>query len=222
MSRYLAVRLYSMGLTLAGLTVLVFLMLRLVPGTVVEQMIGADAVVSQAMVDELKRFFGLDQPWYVQYFAWVGRPLEEFLRLIAGRGEFGPDRGPETPTKSPRRRAAKNRPRLRKIRLRGHQVIFIDDYTVVAFDLVDAVGYPQRVQRGIVTHVFQRLPPGGTLLVVEGFDVLEAGGNTRLCCLAVPSQGFRQHRDGRHRIGPNGQIAREAAHRVVAVEGVKA
>jgi peptide/nickel transport system permease protein len=48
-------------------------MLRLVPGTVVEQMIGADAVVSQAMVDELKRFFGLDRPWYVQYFAWVGR-----------------------------------------------------------------------------------------------------------------------------------------------------
>jgi ABC-type dipeptide/oligopeptide/nickel transport system permease component len=73
MSRYVAVRLYSMGLTLLGLTVLVFLMLRLVPGTVVEQMIGADAVVSQAMVDELKRFFGLDQPWYVQYFAWVGR-----------------------------------------------------------------------------------------------------------------------------------------------------
>ena len=73
MSRYLAVRLYSMGLTLAGLTVLVFLMLRLVPGTVVEQMIGADAVVSQAMVDQLKAFFGLDQPWYVQYIGWVGR-----------------------------------------------------------------------------------------------------------------------------------------------------
>jgi peptide/nickel transport system permease protein len=73
MSRYLAVRLYSMGLTLAGLTVLVFLMLRLVPGTVVEQMIGADAVVSQAMVDQLKSFFGLDQPWYVQYLGWVGR-----------------------------------------------------------------------------------------------------------------------------------------------------
>ena len=73
MSRYLAVRLYSMGVTLVGLTVLVFLMLRLVPGTVVEQMIGADAVVSQAMVDQLKAFFGLDQPWYVQYFGWIGR-----------------------------------------------------------------------------------------------------------------------------------------------------
>ena len=46
MGRYLLVRLYSMALTLFGLTVLVFLMLRLVPGTVVEQMIGADAVVS--------------------------------------------------------------------------------------------------------------------------------------------------------------------------------
>jgi peptide/nickel transport system permease protein len=64
---YLVVRLYSMAITLLGLTVLVFLMLRLIPGTVVEQMIGADAVVSQAMVEELRRFFGLDQPWYVQY-----------------------------------------------------------------------------------------------------------------------------------------------------------
>jgi len=60
-----------MALTLAGLTLLIFLMLRLIPGTVVEQMIGADAVVSPAMVAELKRFFGLDQPWYVQYARWL-------------------------------------------------------------------------------------------------------------------------------------------------------
>jgi peptide/nickel transport system permease protein len=73
MGRYLVVRLYSMGLTLLGLTVLVFLMLHLIPGTVVEQMIGADAVVSQQMVDQLKRFFGLDQPWYVQYGRWLGQ-----------------------------------------------------------------------------------------------------------------------------------------------------
>jgi peptide/nickel transport system permease protein len=70
--RYLFVRLYSMGLTLLGLTVLVFLMLRLIPGTVVEQMIGADAVVSAAMVEQLRAFFGLDQPWYVQYGRWLG------------------------------------------------------------------------------------------------------------------------------------------------------
>jgi peptide/nickel transport system permease protein len=73
LTRYLLVRLYSMGLTLIGLTVLIFLMLRLIPGTVVEQMIGADAVVSPAMVAELKRFFGLDQPWYAQYGRWIGQ-----------------------------------------------------------------------------------------------------------------------------------------------------
>jgi peptide/nickel transport system permease protein len=62
-----------MALTLLGLTVLIFLMLRLIPGTVVEQMIGADAVVSPAMVAQLTRFFGLDQPWYVQYGRWLGQ-----------------------------------------------------------------------------------------------------------------------------------------------------
>ncbi len=72
MTRYLVVRLYSMALTLLGLTVLVFLMLRLIPGTVVEQMIGADAVASPQMVEQLKRFFGLDQPWYEQYGRWLG------------------------------------------------------------------------------------------------------------------------------------------------------
>ncbi len=75
MARYLAVRLYSMAVTLAGLTVLTFLMLRLIPGTVVEQMIGADAVVSATMVAQLKAFFGLDQPWYVQYGRWIGGML---------------------------------------------------------------------------------------------------------------------------------------------------
>jgi peptide/nickel transport system permease protein len=69
-----------MALTLLGLTVLVFLMLRLIPGTVVEQMIGADAVVSPAMVAELRRFFGLDQPWWVQYGQWLGR---------LAQGDFG-------------------------------------------------------------------------------------------------------------------------------------
>lgn len=76
MTRYLIIRLYSMALTLAGLTVLIFLMLRLIPGTVVEQMIGADAVASPAMVAQLKAFFGLDQPWYVQYGRWVGQLLQ--------------------------------------------------------------------------------------------------------------------------------------------------
>ena len=76
MARYLIIRLYSMALTLAGLTVLIFLMLRLIPGTVVEQMIGADAIASPAMVAQLKAFFGLDEPWYLQYGRWIGRLVQ--------------------------------------------------------------------------------------------------------------------------------------------------
>src|SRR5262244_1508730 len=69
-----------MALTLAGLTILIFLMLRLIPGTVVEQMIGADAIATPAMVAELKRFFGLDRPWWVQYGSW---------RAGLARGDLG-------------------------------------------------------------------------------------------------------------------------------------
>src|SRR5262245_58785291 len=71
MARYVVVRLYSMALTLVGLTGVVVLQPRLIPGTVGEQMIGGDAIVSPAMVAELKRFFGLDQPWWLQYSRWI-------------------------------------------------------------------------------------------------------------------------------------------------------
>jgi peptide/nickel transport system permease protein len=81
LARYFVVRMYSMALTLAGLTVLVFLMLRLIPGTVVEQMIGADAIASPAMVAQLKAFFGLDQPWYLQYGRWIGRLFQGDLGI---------------------------------------------------------------------------------------------------------------------------------------------
>jgi peptide/nickel transport system permease protein len=80
-TRYLMIRLYSMALSLAGLTVLIFLMLRLIPGTVVEQMIGVDAVASPAMVAQLKAFFGLDQPWYLQYGRWIGRLFQGDLGI---------------------------------------------------------------------------------------------------------------------------------------------
>jgi peptide/nickel transport system permease protein len=56
-------------------------MLRLIPGTVVEQMIGVDAVASPAMVAQLKAFFGLDQPWYLQYGRWIGRLFQGDLGI---------------------------------------------------------------------------------------------------------------------------------------------
>src|SRR5688500_20281001 len=78
-----------MVLTLVGLSMLVFLMLRLVPGTAVEQMIGADAIVSPAMVAELTRVFGLDQPRWVQYGKWLGELAHGDLGTSGRTGKPG-------------------------------------------------------------------------------------------------------------------------------------
>jgi peptide/nickel transport system permease protein len=61
--------------SLIGVTLVVFLMLRLIPGTVVEQMLGLEALATKETVESLRRFFGLDQPIHVQYAEWAGRVL---------------------------------------------------------------------------------------------------------------------------------------------------
>lgn len=78
--QYLVRRILSTLLTLFGVSILVFLMLQLIPGTVVEQIMGTDAMVTKETVESLKAFFGLDQPIHIQYLHWV--------QNIA-RGNFG-------------------------------------------------------------------------------------------------------------------------------------
>jgi peptide/nickel transport system permease protein len=60
-----------MALTLFGVSALVFVMVRLIPGTVVEQLLGQAAMASPEVTASFRRFFGLDQPAHVQYLAWV-------------------------------------------------------------------------------------------------------------------------------------------------------
>jgi peptide/nickel transport system permease protein len=69
--QYLARRIVSTLLTLFGVSILVFLMLQLIPGTVVEQIMGTDAMVTKETVASLKAFFGLDQPIHIQYLHWI-------------------------------------------------------------------------------------------------------------------------------------------------------
>jgi peptide/nickel transport system permease protein len=45
-------------------------MIRMIPGTVVDQMIGAEARVDESTKAAMRAFFGLDQPLYVQYWNW--------------------------------------------------------------------------------------------------------------------------------------------------------
>lgn len=50
MRAYLLQRLAAMGLTLFGVSLLVFAMVRLIPGTVVEQLLGQAAMASPEVV----------------------------------------------------------------------------------------------------------------------------------------------------------------------------
>ena len=71
MRRYVLVRTLSIVPTLVGVSVAVFLMIRLIPGTVVEQLIGTEGTYSEETMRALRAFFGLDQPIHVQYARWL-------------------------------------------------------------------------------------------------------------------------------------------------------
>jgi peptide/nickel transport system permease protein len=73
--RYLLIRVASLVPTLLGVSVAVFLLIRLIPGTVVEQMIGTEGLYSEETMRALRAFFGLDAPLHLQYARWMGGVL---------------------------------------------------------------------------------------------------------------------------------------------------
>ena len=75
MGAYLARRLLATALTLLGVSLLVFGMVRLIPGTIVEQLLGQAAMGSPEVLASFRRFFGLDRPVYLQYVDWLGAVL---------------------------------------------------------------------------------------------------------------------------------------------------
>jgi peptide/nickel transport system permease protein len=74
MHRYLVGRLLATLPTLLGVVTLVFVVMRLVPGTIVDQIL-ANGDSSEEVQTSLRAFFGLDQPVYVQYLKYVGNLL---------------------------------------------------------------------------------------------------------------------------------------------------
>jgi peptide/nickel transport system permease protein len=80
-----------MGLTLLGVSVLVFGMIRLVPGTVVEQLLGQAAIASPEVLLSFRRFFGLDRPLHAQYLDWLGGLVRGDLGVswLSGRPVLG-------------------------------------------------------------------------------------------------------------------------------------
>ena len=80
MTSYVIKRLFDLAFVLFGVSLLVFLMLRFIPGDAVQIMLGANTDISPERVDALRRQLGLDLPVYQQYGRWLGGVL---------RGDFG-------------------------------------------------------------------------------------------------------------------------------------
>jgi peptide/nickel transport system permease protein len=72
MLRYIAQRLIALIPVLIGISIVTFVLIRLVPGDVVDLMLANEQSLDSARADEVRRVFGLDQPIYVQYLDWMG------------------------------------------------------------------------------------------------------------------------------------------------------
>ena len=80
MRRYLLRRLALLVPTLIGVSIVAFAIMHLIPGDVVDALIGTEATLSPEARETLRRILGVDQPVYRQYFSWLGALL---------RGDFG-------------------------------------------------------------------------------------------------------------------------------------
>jgi peptide/nickel transport system permease protein len=74
MQLYLARRLLLVVPTLFGVTIVVFSLVRLLPGDAVSMLLQDYAYAKDA--DEMRARLGLDLPFHVQYFAWLGSLLQ--------------------------------------------------------------------------------------------------------------------------------------------------
>jgi peptide/nickel transport system permease protein len=69
---YLIRRFFLMLLTLFGISVLVFTMLRVVPGNIADILFDSAGMIDTAEKGKLEKELGLDQPIVVQYARWIG------------------------------------------------------------------------------------------------------------------------------------------------------
>ncbi len=74
--RYLARRAVWTILAVLGVSVLIFLLVRLLPGNIVDIIAGTEGQLSRAQRAAVLQEFGLDQPLPVQYFRWIGNMLQ--------------------------------------------------------------------------------------------------------------------------------------------------
>ena len=72
MATYLIRRFFLMLLTLVGISILIFVMLRLVPGNIADILFDAAGMINPAEKAQLEKELGLDRPIAIQYVGWIG------------------------------------------------------------------------------------------------------------------------------------------------------
>jgi peptide/nickel transport system permease protein len=58
--------------SLIGISIITFVVIRLIPGTAIDYLIGTSIGLSQEQIAELQHYYGLDVPIWQQYFIWLG------------------------------------------------------------------------------------------------------------------------------------------------------
>jgi peptide/nickel transport system permease protein len=68
----IAARLLSVLITLFGISVFIFIVLRVIPGDTITGSLGIETgVLTPEQIDDLKRYYGIDKPLLLQYFSWI-------------------------------------------------------------------------------------------------------------------------------------------------------
>ena len=68
----IAARLLSVLITLFGISVFIFIVLRVIPGDTITGSLGIETgVLTPEQIDDLKRYYGIDKPLILQYFSWI-------------------------------------------------------------------------------------------------------------------------------------------------------
>lgn len=85
---YLVRRLAAFPLVLIGVSIVVFVAIRLVPGDAITAMLGTEAgLLTPQQRESLAVYFGIDQPWPVQYWHWLTGLFSGNLGISATYGK---------------------------------------------------------------------------------------------------------------------------------------